>query len=157
MIGGPYALVAVGVVVVGALGYGAFEHQRYLRVSAEFESHKSEAERQVAEARAQAAEVRERVVVQYRDRIREIRTEPKEVIREIEVIKAGPCELPPGFRWLHDSATGSQAPEAGSSADPSTPVSCAAAIETIRENYARSRENSAQLKALQEWAASVSQ
>lgn len=158
MIGSPYVLVAVGVVVVGALGYGAFEHQRYLRSEANLVAYKAQAEAETQKLRAKAAEVRIEVVTKYVDRVKTIRVpEPVEVVREIEVIRNSGCVLPGEFRVLHDSATQGSGAKASAGTDVSpAPVDCATAIEVIRENYKRSLENSAQLGALQEWAASVS-
>jgi hypothetical protein len=153
----PYVLAAV---VALALIAGAHEvgHGRGLRIGeARLAAYQAQAEAESEKLRAKAAEVRERVVIQYRDRIKEVRVpETVEVIREIEIIRKSGCTLPAEFRLLHDSATGADGEASGGAAGPAE-VSCAVAIETIRENYKRARENAEQLKALQAWAAGVSQ
>jgi hypothetical protein len=154
----PYVLAAV---VALALIAGAHEvgHGRGLRIGeARLAAYQAQAEAESEKLRAKAAEVRERVVIQYRDRIKEVRVpETVEVIREIEIIRKSGCTLPAEFRLLHDSATGADGEASGGTAGPAESVDCAAAIETIRENYKRARENAEQLKALQAWAAGVSQ
>lgn len=149
----------VGAVVALAALIGAHEvgHARGLNVGrAELAAYQAQAEAESEKLRAKAAEVRERVVIQYRDRIKEIRV-PQEVVREIEIIRQSGCVLPPEFRVLHDGATGADGQASGGTDAEASPVDCATAIEVIRENYRRARENAAQLEALQEWAASVSQ
>lgn len=156
MIGGPYALAAVAVLVATSLSFAGCEHQRAKAAKAELVAYKAEAAANSAKAEAKSAVVSEKVVVKYRDRIKEVRVVGPEVVREIEIIRESGCKLPREWVRLHDSATG-QGPEAPGGADGSAEVSCAAAIEAVRENYQRSRENAAQLEALQAWAASVSE
>jgi hypothetical protein len=149
----------VGAVVALAVIVGAHEvgHGRGKRVGeAELAAYKAQAEAESEKLRAKAAEVRERVVIQYRDRVKEIRVpETVEVVREIEIIRRSGCVLPPEFRVLHDGATGADGEAPGGADEPAESIDCAAAIETIRENYRRARENAEQLKALQEWAAGL--
>lgn len=117
----------------------------------------AEAKAEAESHKAVVAQVETKVVVQWRDRVKVIREVLPEVVREIEVIRNSDCVLPPEFRLLHDHATGEQAPEAGSSADPAAETTCLAAVETVIENYKRARETSAQLEALQEWAMAASE
>lgn len=148
------AVVALGV-VVGAHEIG---HARATRVGeSRLAAYQAEAKAESEKLRAKAAQVSERVVIQYRDRVKEIRVpEPVEVVREIQVIRDSGCVLPAEFRLLHDAAAQGGSGEAPARTDAAAaPVDCATAIEVIRENYRRHFENAAQLKALQEWAASV--
>lgn len=154
----PYVVAAV-VALAALIGAHEVGHGRGKRAGeAKLAAYQAQAEAESEKLRAKAAEVRERVVIQYRDRIKEVRVpEPVEVIREIEVIRKSDCVLPPEFRLLHDSATGADGQAAAGADVRAEAVDCATAIETVRENYKRARENAEQLKALQEWAASVSQ
>jgi hypothetical protein len=151
----------VGAIVALAALIGAHEvgHARGLKVGrAELAAYQAQAEAESEKLRARAAKVETKVVIQYRDRVQKIRVpETVEVVREIEVIRQSGCVLPPEFRLLHDGATGSSSEATGGANDSAAPVDCATAIEVIRENYRRARENAAQLEALQEWAESVSQ
>jgi ABC-type Na+ efflux pump permease subunit len=157
MIPGVNLYVVAAIVVVGAVGYGAFEHQRYLTAKADLVAYQAQAEAETQKLRAKAAQVETKVVIQYRDRVKEIRVpEPVEVVREIERLRDSGCVLPGAFRLLHDSAATGASGETSTGTDESAPVPCDVAAETIRESYKRARENAEQLKALQEWAASVS-
>ena len=154
MIGTQYvvaALVALAV-LVGAheLGYS-----RAKRVGAEqLVAYQKAAEAESAKLDAKAAQVETKVVIQYRDRVRVIREIGPEVIREIEVIRQSDCSLPPEFRVYHDRAAGADGQASGGADVPAPDIATVA--ETIAENYRIARENAEQLKALQEWAASVS-
>jgi hypothetical protein len=155
--GGAYVVLAAAISFAGLGLYAKIQYHRAEAAISGFASYKAQAESESAKLRAKAAEVRIEVVTKYVDRVKTIRVpEPVEVVREIEIIRDSGCVLPGEFRVLHDSAArgGTEAP-AGAN-DSSSPVDCATAIEVIRENYKRSSENSAQLGALQEWAASVS-
>lgn len=101
--------------------------------------------------RARQAEVVTKTVTVYRDRIR-IQKEQADVIeREVEkLIPAGACELPAGFRVLHDAAaTGAVPDDPARAADAADPVEVVAAARTIAENYAAARANAEKLTALQ--------
>jgi hypothetical protein len=89
------------------------------------------------------------------DRVR-IYTEAAQVIHDIPTfIPPGACELPAGFRVLHDAAATGQAPEASRGPDgPAVPAEDLAA--TIADNYTACRDVAAQLGALQQWVNEVS-
>lgn len=146
------ALVALAV-LVGAHELG------FRRASAagkaNLAAYQAQAEAESAKLRAKAAEVRVEVVTKYQDRVKVIREIAPEVVREIEVIRQSACVLPPEFRVLHDRAAGAGT-EASAGAD-AAPVTPEVVAETVAENYRIARETAEQLKALQEWAATVSQ
>jgi hypothetical protein len=149
----------VGAVVALAVVAGA--HETGFRRAAslgksELAAHKANAEKEAAELRAKAAEVGAKVVVEYRDRVKEIRVpEPVEVVREIEIIRKSDCRVPASWVRLHNEPIVRADPAAGT-AEAAEEIGCAEAIEAIRENYKRALENAEQLKALQEWVASLS-
>lgn len=147
------ALVAIAA-LVGAheVGYG-----RAAKVGkAQLVAYQAEAKAESEKLKAKSAEVRVEVVTEYVDRIKEVRkTETVEVVREIEVIRQSDCKLPANWVRLHNSPEGGS-PDPAPGVDDPGEVSCAVAIETVRENYKRFLENAAQLSALQKWAAAVS-
>jgi hypothetical protein len=156
MIGGQYVLAAfLLVVAVGGAFVGGY-HERGKRADAEIAAIHADAEKKVAQARQQNAEVSQKVVTVYKDRIVRIREVPPEVQHDVQVIRESDCKLPAAWVRLHDDATGSEVDPAAR-IDGEATIPCAAAIEIVRENYTRSRENSEQLAALQEWAKGVSQ
>lgn len=146
----------VFVLALAGAGYQGW-HQRDRLAVSELNSIKAEAAAQVAKAEKRAAETSERVVIRYKDRVQVIREVPPEVEHEVQVIRNSKCVLPAEWVRLHDAGAGvpSQAP--GTTDGEAATVDCATAIETVRENYTRARENAAQLEALQDWAKGVSQ
>ena len=159
LLAGPTKYVLVALVALAALvAAHEFGYARAAKAGrAELAAYQAKAAEESAKLQAKAAQVEKEVVIQYRDRGREIRVVSPEVVREIEVVRKSDCVLPAEFRLLHDSATGAgpKTPE-GTDATAET-TDPATVIETVRENYARSRETAAQLEALQAWASSVSQ
>lgn len=149
-------MVAALVFVCSVVGAGLYGyHERGKRADAEIAALKSEADKAVAQAREQAAKVSEKVVIQYRDRVVKIRETPPEVAHEVQIIRDSDCRLPREWVRLHDAAASGEDPAPGGIDETPANVDCAGAIEVVRENYLRSRENAEQLKALQAWAEGV--
>jgi hypothetical protein len=155
---GPGKYVLVALVALAALVMAhEYGYSRAAKVGrAELAAYQAKAAEESAKLEAKAAKVEKQVVVEYRDRVREIRVVTPEVIREIEVVRQSDCKLPSEFRMLHDAATGNGVETPAGANDGPQEVDPATVIETVRENYARARESIAQLEALQKWAASVS-
>ncbi len=102
--------------------------------------------------KARQAQVVERVVVEYRDRVKIVKERGDEIVREVEkLVSADSCPLPGGFRVLHDAAASGSLPDdpAGVAAI-AAPVEAPAAAETVAGNYAACLANAAQLTALQD-------
>ena len=153
-----YAYVVAFALFAGMGIYAKVQHHRAESAISEFAAYQAQAESESAKLREKAARVETKVVIQYRDRVKEIRVPtPVEVVREIEIIRDSGCVLPGEFRSLHDRAAKGGSGEATAGTNVPAPVPCDVAAEVIRENYARARENSAQLEALQEWAKGVSE
>lgn len=97
--------------------------------------------------------VTERVRIEYRDRVRVVTKQGKEVVREVErLVPYGLCQLDGGFRLLHDAAAAGSLPEPAGGADgPPAPVEQAAAAEVVAGNYLACHLNAEQLMALQGW------
>jgi hypothetical protein len=152
MIGGPYVLAALlFVVAIAGAGYEGW-HQRGKQADAEKAAILAEAAQKVAEAKQQNAEVSQKVVIQYRDRIKVVREVSPDVQHDVQVIKSSDCKLPPEFLRLYNESTGSESQPAIGADDS---AACADAIATLRENNQRARENAEQMKALQAWAEGV--
>ena len=151
--------VVAALVFVLALAGAGYEgwHQRDRLALAEIGAIKSELEAKVAKAEKLAAETSERVVIRYKDRVQVIREVPPEVEHEVQVIRDSKCVLPAEWVRLHNAGAGVPSQTPGTTDGEAATVDCATAIEVVRENYARSRENAAQLEALQDWAKGVSQ
>ena len=144
------ACVAVLCIVSGVVGYTKGSASRNTEI-AEYQAAIKASEILAKEADERAQVVSERVVIQYRDRVRVIKEREPGEIQLVEVIRRENLpDLSPSFRLLHDSAaSGSKAPEGGPGAnDPPVPVEVVA--ETIRQNYAACRTDQGKLAALQE-------
>ena len=105
----------------------------------------------LAKEKERQATVVERVVVEYRDRVKVVKEKGDEVVREVEkLVPADACPLPGGFRVVHDAAASGDLPEdpAGAAA-AAAPVEAAAAAETVASNYAICRLEFEKLTALQ--------
>jgi hypothetical protein len=99
------------------------------------------------------------VITQYVDRVHVVHEQAKTIIKEIPVyVPSDPaaCDLPGGFRLLHDAAaTGNPLPNPAAIAD-AAPVSAQTVAGTVSENYESCRADAERLTALQAWADAVS-
>lgn len=127
-----------------------------VRLRAEMDAYKANAERIIAEEKARQAKVTEVVVTKYLTRAAKVKEVTKEVVREVKVAVPAQydasCPLPLGWVRIHDSACTNTAPGPTSAVDgtPST-VSPSDALETVVTNYGICHENAEKLLALQEW------
>ena len=105
-----------------------------------------------AKLAANRAKITERIVIEYRDKVRVVREKGEEVIREVErLVPMGSCDLPGGWRVLHDAAAEGRFPES-SERIAAAPVSAQDAARTVASNYATCRETAERLTSLQDWA-----
>ena len=143
-------VAAIAIALAGMVGYAKGAASRNPEI-AELRGAILAAESLARESEERAKAVSERVVVQYRDRVRTITEQRPAEIQLVEVIRAeSNPPLSPSFRLLHDSAaTGSQAAENPGGTD-AAPVPVADAAETVAANYATCRTDQARLAALQE-------
>ena len=147
------ALVAALCFISGVIGYSKGSLSRNAEV-AEYQAAIKASEILVKEADERAQAVSERVVIQYRDRVRTIAERVPGEIQLIEVIKRetpDTCLLPPAYRELWDGkpAEGSSTAQ-GSGGANGAPVTVADAAETGAEARKRFELNAAKLAALQE-------
>ena len=143
-------IFAVSIMGAGAIGYSKGSASRNPEI-AELSAAIQTAQALAAEADERAKAVSERVVIEYRDRVRTITEQRPAEIQLVEVIRAeSNPPLSPSFRLLHDAAaTGSQAAENPGGTD-AAPVPVADVAETIAANYATCRTDQARLAALQD-------
>lgn len=96
--------------------------------------------------------VTERVVTKYQERVKIVKVQGEEVIREIErLIPVDSCNLDPSWRVLHDAAVTGRFPEAATGVNDASGVPQDVAARTVIENYAIAKQNAEQLAALQDW------
>jgi hypothetical protein len=145
------AWAMLGILLAGWL-YGLHEYHR--GVAAEVA--RSEARERVLQKRidalnARSAVVTERIVTQYRDRVRTIRERGATIVKEVPTyVPLDASPLPGGFRVLHDAAAAGVLPDPA--AIPyAAPVPAQTAAATVADNYATCAENAARQSALIAW------
>ena len=112
----------------------------------------AEQDRLSAKLAANRAKITERIVIEYKDRVRVVREKGEEVIREVErLVPMGSCDLPGGWRVLHDAAAEGRFPESAERI-ASAAVPAQDAARTVAANYAVCRETAERLTSLQDWA-----
>jgi len=98
------------------------------------------------------AESTVKIVTKFVDRVRVVKETGAALTREVvRYVPSDSCDLPPGYRVLHDAAArGEPADAAGNTDAAAVPAQDAAA--TVIDNYSACRANAEQLVALQNWA-----
>ncbi len=92
-----------------------------------------------------------RVVTEYVDRVKIVREKGAEIVKEVPVyVPFGSCDLPGGFRLLHDAAAGNTIPDPARIAD-AAPVSAQTVTTAVIGNYTVCNETAEQLSGLQAW------
>jgi hypothetical protein len=106
---------------------------------------------EIARLQAQANRVSTKIETQYLTRVEKIRGDTQTIVRQVPVfVPAGSCDLPGGFRVLHDAAAEGSVPDPARAAD-AAPVPAQAAAGTIADNYGTCRETAERLTSLQDW------
>lgn len=145
------AIFLCATILSGAVGYSkgaASRNDEIASLQAAIET----SNRLAADAEARAAKVSERVVVEYKDRVRVIREQAPASVELVEVIRESPgnCLLPAEFvrLWNGPASPGG----AGNQASPGTdgsPLTLADAAAVAAEARERFEINAARLEALQ--------
>lgn len=154
---GGWIALALGVLILFTWAY--FETRAHDRERARADK----AQQELDNARAQLADYQSRsetVQAIAQDRAEaavRIRTVTKELTREVPVyVPVGSCELPPGWRVLHDAAA-EGSPAASSPGADGAPVAAEEAAATVIENYGACRDNADRLVKLQQYVREVVQ
>jgi hypothetical protein len=96
--------------------------------------------------------IKERIVVEYVDKIKTIKEREYVYIKQIETVVPSQCELSSGWVSLHDfSATATNPDTTKTSDDSPSGVMDNQALATVVTNYSICQQNSAQLISLQKW------
>lgn len=144
-------------VVAGVLGYGHLREREGVEkgrhaVQADWDAAVERGREEVDRLKAAAGRVTTKVETKYVDRVVTIREKGDAIVREVPVfVPDGSCDLPGGFRLLHDAAAAAgPVPEAAGIAD-AAPVPAQTATATVAGNYSACHENAARLSSLQDW------
>lgn len=151
MILSPYFWLGV-IVAAGGIFLSGMHLQSRLD-KGELERIKREAAEQVAKVQDSQAKVTEKVVTQYRDRIKVVKEQGDVIEKQVPVYIHTGEFVPPGWRVLHDAAASGVMPASPERAIAAAePAEAATAAQTVAANYAECRATSERLVALQNWA-----
>lgn len=121
-------------------------------VQAQWDAERAQMATAEAKTEAHQAEATTRVVTQYVDRVQTVRERGKTIVQKVPVYvpSDSTCDLPAGFRVLHDAAAAGTLPDPAGDVDAaSVPAQTVAA--TVADNYATYHATVEQLGALQKW------
>lgn len=146
----PYKLLAAAALAVALVGFGWVKGMYYAHDK--FVAATSQQSQQVAAIKQRQAEATVKVVTEYVDRVQVVRERGAEIVKEVPVYVpfSTTCDLPGGFRLLHDAAARGELPDPAGIAD-AAPVAAQDTAATVTDNYQQCRENTEQLTALQAW------
>lgn len=147
--------VGLGIAIATMTAIWAIDHNGYRR-GAESVQIKWDKERlayvnALAKEKERQAQVVEKVVIEYRDRVKIVREKSDEVVKAIPYYVRTSCVFPGAWRVLHDAAASGSLPEDTSGAIAAAePVEGVAALETVAANYGTCQADQARLAALQQ-------
>lgn len=137
--------------------YGEFRYREGMaEVQSRWDAATTKMEQEKRELETKQSEVTVKTVIKYVDRVREVRVKGDTIIKRVpEYVPSDSCDLPPGFRLLHDAAaSGSELPEAAGSIQ-AEPVPAKTAAETVVSNYTECRAELEKLNGLWDWSNGV--
>ncbi|WP_281982976.1 hypothetical protein [Azonexus hydrophilus] len=105
----------------------------------------------VASVEKAQAESTVKIVTKFVDRVRVVKETGAALTREVvRYVPSDSCDLPPGYRVLHDAAARGEPADTAGSVDAAT-VSAQDAAAAVIDNYSACHANAEQLVALQNW------
>lgn len=149
----PWKLIGIFAIIasafVGGCQYGA------KIVTANLDAERAETEIKFQQLVAKQAQATTQVVTQYVDRVKVVKQRGADIVKEVKVYVStqadSACDLPGGFRVLHDAAASqSEFPDPTRAVD-ARPASVEDVAATVAENYTTYHEVAEQLIALQSW------
>ncbi len=135
-------------------GYGNWQYNRgEAAVQGRWDASVKQAKALVKPLVTEQAKITERVVTKYVDRIKVVHEKAKVITQLIPTyIPSDACDLPPGFRVLHDASANNTIPGSAEEIN-AAPVPVRVATKTITDNYTSCHETEETLISLQEWVA----
>lgn len=145
----PYRILAVTVIAAAIAAIGWVNGAAH--VQAKWDTATVKQSLTVARVENAQAESTVKIVTQFVDRVRVVKETGAALTREVvRYVPSDSCDLPPGYRVLHDAAArGEPADTAGNADAPAVPAQDAAAA--VIDNYTACHANAEQLVALQNW------
>ncbi len=148
----PWQVYAVVGVVIAFFLWGSFQFNRGEAAVQKLWDQANAASQATIDGIANASQnVTEQVEIRYVDRVVTVRERGDVIIRKVPVyIPVDSCNLPGGFRLLHDAAATNAIPDATRIPYAAT-VPAQDAARTVAENYRTCHEIRVNLMGLQEW------
>lgn len=145
----PYRILAVALIAAAIAATGWVNGAAH--VQAKWDAAVVKQSLTTARVEKAQAESTVKIVTQFVDRVRIVKETGAALTREVvRYVPSDSCDLPPGYRVLHDAAArGEPAAAAGNVDAPAVPAQDAAA--TVIDNYTACHANAEQLVALQNW------
>lgn len=154
MIAGIFARWAALAAIVAAAAFAGWV-KGAASVKSDWDEANAVALARVDAIRVVQGEITKQVVTEYRDRIKVIRETGQTIIKEVPIyVPVDSCQLPGGFRVLHDAAARGELPDPSAGAN-AAPVPASDVAVTTSTNYTGCRETIEQLNKFQQWAAGV--
>lgn len=145
----PYRILA-GLLIVAMIAAAGWMNGA-AHVQAKWDAATVKQSLRVASVEKAQAESTVKIVTQFVDRVRVVKETGAALTREVvRYVPSDSCDLPPGYRVLHDSAArGEPADTAGNVDAAAVPAQDAATA--VIDNYTACRATAEQLVALQNW------
>jgi hypothetical protein len=148
-----YRILARAIVLVGAavslFAWGWFKGSA--NVQRDWDTERLQTANAIAKLEAQQSQVTTKVITEYVDRVKIVREKGRTITNEVvKYVPSDTCNLPGGFRVLHDAAASNTLPDPAAASDAAAAPASTVAT-TVTENYAACHEIRAQLITLQDW------
>ena len=142
----PLKLCMAALLAAALVGFGWFQGAAH--VQEKWSDERAAQATKAAKIVVKQAHATVTAVTRYVDRVRVVERHGNALIKEVPVyVPSDSCDLPGGWRVLHDAAARGNDPSPGSADAP--PVGAQDAAATVIENYSACRANAEQLIALQ--------
>jgi hypothetical protein len=147
-----WAWILLAVLLLGAWHGQARYAAGQADVQAKWDAAVERGKAEVARLEREAGQVTVRVETRVVERIKTLREKSHDRLAAVPtLVPAGSCELPGGWRVLHDSAASDGPVPAAAGAAVAAGVPAEAAAATVVGNYAACHETAARLTGLQAW------
>lgn len=149
----PWKVWAFAGVLVAFWSWGEYNyHKGGQEVKAQWDAARKTAQSTVGQLAKDQKKISQEVKIVYVDRVKYIHEKAQVITKLVpQYIPADSCDLPGGFRVLHNAAVSNSIPEAPGGADD-VPVTAREVATTVTHNYEVCNKNAAQLISLEAWA-----
>lgn len=149
----PWQVWACAGLIALGWGYGKWQHHKGAsEVQAAWDASRERGKVIVEDLKKRQGTVTEKVVTNTVEKIKTIKEKGDVIVKQVEVlVPSDSCDLPGGFRLLHDAAATNTLPDSTRAVD-AEPVPAQTAATTVAENYTTCNAAIADLQGLRQWA-----